>query len=203
MIIDAHTHMFHSKYLKQIVEIGGDWAEKKVNRILDGAQRKPHFIDVALRLEMLDRNGIELQVVTPPLQLDSNLLPGDAAAKLAMARVVNDSMARLMDESKGRLIAAGTVPLTGFEPDGRQEMDRAIKALGLKAINLSSNILGKALDLPEFEPFWAQAAEMGVPIYIHPVDPAGQTDRNYEAEYDLTHNFGWPFETILTLSRLV
>ncbi len=203
MIIDAHTHMFHGKDLEQLVGIGGDWAKKGVTRVLDAAQRKPHFIDVALRLAMLDRNGIDLQVVTPPLWLDSNLLPGDAAAQLAMARAVNDSMARLMEESKGKLIAAGTVPLTGFEPDGRQEMERAIDTLGLKAVNLSSNINGKALDLPEFEPFWAQAAEMGVPVYIHPNNPAGHTDRAYEAEYDLTHNFGWPFETMLTLSRLV
>jgi len=54
-------------------------------------------------------------------------------------------------------------------------MERAIKTLGLKAISLPSNINGKPLDLAEFEPFWAQAAEMDVAVYIHPTDPAGQT----------------------------
>ena len=57
--------------------------------------------------------------------------------------------------------------------------------------------------MPEFEPFWALAVEMDIPVYIHPNDPAGTTDRSYEAEYDLIHNFGWPYETVLMLSRLV
>jgi aminocarboxymuconate-semialdehyde decarboxylase len=59
------------------------------------------------------------------------------------------------------------------------------------------------LDSPEFIPFWAQAKEMDIPVYIHPTDPAGFSDRPYEKEYDLAHNFGWPFETILMMSRLV
>ncbi|GAG49468.1 unnamed protein product, partial [marine sediment metagenome] len=115
----------------------------------------------------------------------------------------NDNMARLMEDSKGRLVAGGSIPLVGFEQGGRQEMERAIKTLGLRAISIPTNLRGKPPDLPEFEPFWAQAAEMNVPVYIHPNDPIGQSDRNYEAEYDMIHNFGWPFETVLILSRLV
>ncbi|MFC2006897.1 amidohydrolase family protein, partial [Chloroflexota bacterium] len=42
-----------------------------------------------------------------------------------------------------------------------------------------------------------------VPIYIHPNDPVSTEGRSYEADYDMIHNFGWPFETELTLSRLV
>ena len=203
MIIDAHTHAFHSKYLDQLATTGGEWSKKIVAGILDIARRQPNFIDVTLRVEQLNRHGIDLQVVTPGHRLDVNLFPGDTATQLAMARVLNDTMAKLMEDSKGRLLATGSIPLASFEQGGRQEMDRAIKTLGLKAMNLPSHINGKPLDLPEFEPFWAQAAEMDVAVYIHPQDPVGQTDRSYEAEYDLTHNFGWPFETTLMLSRLV
>lgn len=44
---------------------------------------------------------------------------------------------------------------------------------------------------------------MDIPVYIHPNDTVGINDRKYEAEYDLIHNFGWPFETTLVFSRLV
>lgn len=203
MIIDAYTHMMNSQYFDQLADKGGKWGRERVDWGVAVSQRKPQFTDVALRLEQLDRNGIALQVVTPQHTFDSNLLPGDVATQLAYARVLNDGMAKLMEDSKGRLIAAGTIPMAGFEQGSRQEMERAIKTLGLKAIGIVSNINGKPLDLPEFEPFWAQAAEMGVPVYIHPNDPAGTTGRSYEAEYDLIHNFGWPFETVLVLSRLV
>jgi len=84
-----------------------------------------------------------------------------------------------------------------------QEMERAIKTLGLKGVSVASNINGKPLDLPDFEPFWASAADMGIPVFIHPNDPAGSTDRSYEAEYDLIHNFGWPYETTIAMARLV
>lgn len=130
-------------------------------------------------------------------------MPGGIATQLAYARVLNDSMASLMEESKGKLIGAGTIPMAGMEQGGRQEMERAINTLGLKAINVLSNINGKPLDSPEFEPFLAQAAEMGVPVYMHPSDPASSARRSYEAEYDLMHNFGWPYDTTLVLSRLV
>ena len=203
MIIDAHTHGMHGKYLDELVSAGGKWAREMIDRLQDAIRKKPHLVDVALRVEQLDRCGIDLQVVTLQQYLDCNLLPGDAAAQLVMARAINNNMSRLMEDSKGRLLTIGSIPLVGFSRDSRQEMERAINTLGLKGINLPSNLNGKSLDLPEFDPFWAQAAEMNVPVYIHPQNPAGFRDRSYEGEYDLAHNFGWPFETMLTLSRLV
>ncbi len=203
MIIDAHTHGLHGKYLDQLAAVGGAQVKQSLGSIEAMMQRKPHYTDVKLRVEMLDRNGIDLQVVTPPHTLDSNLFPGDLASQLAIARAVNDNMARLTEDSKGRLLTAGNVPLVNFEQGGRQEMERVIKTLGLKAMAICSNLNGRPLDLPEFEPFWAAAAEMDVPVYIHPNDPAGRIDRSYEADYDLIHNFGWPYETVLVLARLV
>jgi aminocarboxymuconate-semialdehyde decarboxylase len=97
----------------------------------------------------------------------------------------------------------GTVPLGGYEKHGKQELNRMIASCGLKGVAIASHWYGKPLDSPEFVDFWAQCAEMDLPVYIHPADPVVPDGRPYEAEYDLTHNFGWPFETILTLSRLV
>lgn len=203
MIIDAHSHGLHGGYLDQLITAGGNWAKKTLDYVLGLVQEKPTFTNMARRLEMLDKYHIDLQVVTQDFRLDSNLLPGDAAAQLVMARAINDNMARIMEDSKGKLLAIGNVPLEGFESGGRQEMERAINTLGLKGINIPTNLKGKPVDLPEFRPFWAQAALINIPVYIHPNDPAGHTDRSYEAEYDLIHNFGWPFETALILSRLV
>ncbi|MFC2060191.1 amidohydrolase family protein [Chloroflexota bacterium] len=203
MIIDAYTHGFHGGYLEQLEDAGGHWAKERTANARKRAIRRPVYLDVSQRLEQLTRNNIDMQVVAPSSHMNPNLLPGDASAQLALARALNDNMARLMEDSNGRLLTIGTAPIVNFEQGGRQEMERAIRTLGLKAITLPSNIFGRPIDLPEFEPFWAQATDMGVPVYIHPENPAGRTDRSYEAEYDLTHNFGWPFETALILSRLV
>ena len=203
MIIDAHTHMIHRSYFEWLAEKGGAEGKRRAARMQEELQVKPHSVDVGLRLAQLDRNNIDFQVVTPSGAGGSLYSINDAADRLALARVINDGMARLMEESKGRLIAGGTVPLVGFRRGGAKEMTRAIKNLGLKAITVPSHIKGKPLDTPEFEPFWVQAAEMEVPVYIHPVSPAQHRDRSYEGEYDLSHVFGIELETVLSLSRLV
>jgi predicted TIM-barrel fold metal-dependent hydrolase len=158
-------------------------------------------MDAKLRVEQLDRNNIDFQVVTPQWDFDANLLD-DAKARLAYARSVNDNLAIMIEEGKGRLIGVGTVPLEDYENGGRQETERVIKELGFKGMFVSSNIRGRAIDLPEFEPFWAHIVELDIPILIHPIDVASSC-RPYEAEFDLMHNFGWPFETELALARIV
>jgi predicted TIM-barrel fold metal-dependent hydrolase len=201
MIIDAHTHGMHGKYLDQLADPGGDWAKRAIVSLQERAKERPQWIDVDLRVQLLDKYGIDLQVVTSVPVMDSNILPGDAPAQLAYARALNDNMARMMEDSKGRLLTIGTIPLSSFEQGGRQEMERAIKSLGLKGVNLPSNINGKALALPEFEPFWAHVAEMDIPVYIHPLNTA--QNRTSERDYVIFHSLGHPFETALTLCRLV
>lgn len=201
MIIDAHAHMYHGSYLVWLSEAGGPDARKRIDRLEEAARRRPSTMDVAERLAMLDRNAFDFQVVTPPG--GGNLPADENADRSAMVRIINDGMARLMEESKGRLIAGGTVSLTDFGRGGEEEMVRAVEELGLKAITVPSHFKGQPLDVPELEPFWARAEELDVPIYIHPSSPDQHRDRGYEAGYDLSHNFGWPFETELSLSRLV
>jgi len=204
LIIDAHSHGFHRNYIEKLADAGGDWGRKTTEGLMARLHKqKPHAYDAKLRVQQLDRYGIDFQVVTPIFDMDSNFISGDLTRALRYARTLNECMAEFMEDSKGRLIACGTIPLECLDQGGIQEMERAINTLGLKAINIPTHIRGKSLDSPEFETFWAKAAETGVPIYIHPLNPTGHKDRRYEAKYDLSHNFGWPFETELALSSLV
>jgi len=200
MIIDAHAHAVHGKYLDLVYDAGGDWIKDKtafLHRI------KPQIFDIPLRLQWLERNDIDFQVVTAHHTLDCNLFPGHAVAKLKLARAINDNLSRISEDSKGKMIPVASIPMVDFQKYGIKEMDRAITTLGFKGVNLPSNLNGKPLDLPEFEAFWAYASQMNAPVFIHPHDPAGQSDRSYEAEYSLTISLGWPFEIMLTLCRIV
>ena len=203
MIIDAHTHMMNAEYLDRLGTLGGGMAREHADYLLGFKQKKPQLTDVAYRIEQMDRNGIDMQVVTPFQMMDINRFAVDAKTQVTYAGLINDSMSTLMEKSKGRLVAVGNIPLEAFDQGGRIEMERAIKTLGLRAMFIPSHIKGKPLDSPEFEPFWALAAELDVPVYMHPINPIGTAGRPYEAEYDLIHNFGWLFETTLMLTRLV
>ncbi len=203
MVIDAHSHGLHGKYVEPLLNAGGSWIRKTLDNLPNMIRKKPPYADVDIRVEWIQKFGIDLQVVTFQPTMDSNLLPGDIPSQIALARAINDNMAHFQDESKGHLFSAASIPLVGFEKAGRLEMERAINTLGLKAVSLPSNIRGKPLASPDFESFWALAADMGIPVYIHPVNAMGNDHRSYEEPYDLMHNFGWPYETQLALSHLV
>src|SRR3990172_479719 len=100
MIIDAHSHMLSTECLNKLADKGGTWAKEAVHERLHANIRKPYYSNVTLRVEQLDKYGIDFQVVTPNHALDSNLMPGDIAAQVDYARIINDGMARLMEESK-------------------------------------------------------------------------------------------------------
>ena len=52
-------------------------------------------------------------------------------------------------------------------------MERAIGKLGLKGMQIGSNINGKNLDEPEFEPVWAVANAHNAFCMVHPNNVAG------------------------------
>ena len=203
MIIDAHTHGFNGKGLNKIAESGGSWTRDLVGGMQKGMMsNRPQNLDVDYRVQLLDKYAIDYQVVTPA-PIEVNNFPGSNEIMLAIARSINDNMASLRDDSKGRLIPVGVIPLIGFNSESSKEILRAVKQLGLKGINVPSHVRGRPLDDPEFEPFWALAEQLQVPVFIHPRGPFKTDGRTYEADYDLIHNLGWPYETALALHRLV
>jgi predicted TIM-barrel fold metal-dependent hydrolase len=201
MIIDANTHGLHGGYFGPFLKVGGKWAKQQVQEDIARAKPRPEFHSPELRLKQMDRFGIDYQVVTPGHWIDADRYPGADTTRTAIARALNDNMAALMEAGKGRMLAIGTISLLGFEKGGRQEMERAVKQLGLKGFSVASNIVGKPLDI--FEPFWAAAEELNAAIYIHPRHPQSYGGRIYEKDYNLVGLFGWPYETTLSLARLV
>ena len=58
----------------------------------------------------------------------------------------------------------------------------------------ASNIMGKNLDDPSFEPLWATAEELGAFIFVHPNNVAG-ADRM--KSYYLNNLIGNPLDTTI------
>ena len=201
MIIDANTHGLHGGYFQPLLKLGGKWAKQQVEEDKERARPRPELHDPKLRLHQMDRFGIDYQVVTPGHWIDSDRYPGADSKKTAIAGALNDNMAKLMEVGKGRMVGVGTISLLGFKAGGKREMERAIKQLGLQGFSIASNIIGKPLDI--FEDFWAAAEELKTPIYIHPRHPQSYAGRTYEKDYDLAQKYGWPYETVLALARLL
>jgi aminocarboxymuconate-semialdehyde decarboxylase len=98
----------------------------------------------------------------------------------------------------------GTAPMNN--PDALvEESRRAIEELGAVGMQIYTNVSGKPLDLPEFEPFFEYMASAGKPVWLHPA--RGETSSDYQSEkrseYEIWWTFGWPYETSAAMARMV
>jgi len=90
-------------------------------------------------------------------------------------------------------------------PDaGVREAERALKS-GALGIQMNTNVAGRPLDNPEFEPFFEFMSKSGKPIWMHPARGANFPDYLSEkiSKYEIWWTFGWSYETAAAMARLV
>ena len=157
----------------------------------------PKLTDPQEKLKDMDRMGIDIQAISPgPFQY---YYWTEGELGLQLARMQNDRVAAIVRSHPDRFVGMGTLPLQDTEK-AVQELGRVVKELGLRAVEISSNVNGVDLDDPRFEPFWAKAQELDVLIFIHPL---GFTDAERLKDYLLNNVIGQPLEEAVVLSRLI
>ncbi|MBI2492596.1 MAG: amidohydrolase, partial [Candidatus Rokubacteria bacterium] len=114
-------------------------------------------------------------------------------------RVYNDETAAVVRRHPDRFVGFAAVPLQRPEA-ALAELERAIHGLGLTGVGIGSNIHGTQLDHPDLAPFWARVEALGVPLFIHPINPAGHGNLH---DYRLDLAVGFPFDTTIAAARLI
>jgi aminocarboxymuconate-semialdehyde decarboxylase len=122
------------------------------------------------RIEDMDPMDLAVQAISPMPELLSYWMEPNAAAQLL--RYLNEQIADMAALSGGRLVGMGAVPLQDLDL-ALAELDHVADKLGFKAIEVGSNVNGKAIGSPEFAPFFAACAEKGVAVFVHALKPAG------------------------------
>jgi predicted TIM-barrel fold metal-dependent hydrolase len=101
-----------------------------------------------------------LTVANPPVEVIAD--PEDA---VEMSRIANDEMAELITKYPDRFVG-GVACLPMNNPDAAlNEIDRAIKELDLKGVQVFTHVKGRALDHPDFLPVFEKMAEYDMPIF--------------------------------------
>ena len=161
------------------------------------ADRTSRMTQYDKRLVDLDDMGIDLQVVKPPPPQCYYTLPIEIADRAA--RMVNDGLAEYVARRADRFIAFGTVPLQ----DGTAaavELERCVKQLGFKGVQILTNVDGRELSDPDLEPFWAKAEQLGVLVVIH---PNGFTEADRLSRFYFNNVIGNPLDTSIALHYLI
>ena len=153
--------------------------------------------DLDRRLRDMAAAEVDVQVLSVCPQTFLYAQPPELAA--AFARIQNEQLAKLVGAQPDRFLAIATLPLQAPRL-AADELRHAMRVLGLRGVQIGSNVAGKNLDDPELEPVWATAAELGAFILLHPINVAG-ADRL--SSYYLGNLIGNPLDTTIAAASLV
>jgi len=80
------------------------------------------------------------------------------------------------------------------------ELRRCQRELGLRGIEIGTNIAGRDLHLADFEPVFAAAEELNMLVFLHPM---GFTEASRLSDHHLNNLIGNPLDTSIALSHLI
>ncbi len=141
-----------------------------------------------LRMDEYEQFNTRVQVVcTIPVMFSYWARPHDA---LEVAKFLNDDIAELSVRYPKRYIGLGTLPMQDTELS-IQELERC-KKIGLRGIQIGSNIEDRNLNEPEFFPIFEACQDLGMAVMVHPWNMMGK--RSME-KYWLPWLVGMPAET--------
>jgi len=152
--------------------------------------------DIPRRLRDMDAAGVDVHVLSATPQTYLYNLGDELSA--TTAAIQNDQMAKHIAAHPQRFMGIATLPMQS-PARAADELKRAMQKLGLRGAMFASNVMGKNLDDPSFEPLWATAEELGAFMFIHPNNVAG-ADRL--KSYYLANLIGNPLDTTIAAASL-
>ncbi|HEY1365335.1 MAG TPA: amidohydrolase family protein [Xanthobacteraceae bacterium] len=196
-MIDIFSHFMPKAYLDRL----GGLIPGHV--VLTAFPRLRTLWDVDARLSLLDEfDGLQqvLSLANPPLEL---IAPPQVTPDLA--RMANDALAELCQKRPDRFPAfIASLPMNNMEATV-EEIDRALRDLGARGVQVFTNVAGRPLSAPEFRPVFERLAAYDLPVWVHPMrgpnfpDYAGES----ASEAEIWFSFGWPYETTACMTRLI
>lgn len=205
-VIDVHCHMavaaaaeLVQPHMKPGIDINARHISALSARINkeQAPTLKPRLGSAEAKLADMDRMGVDLQILSPAPPQYYYWAEPDLG--LASARLINDTIAATVEAHPDRFAGLGTVPMQQPELAVR-EMRRAVKELGLRGIEISTNVDGADLSEDRFAPVFAAAEELGIVIFMHPL---GFSHGERLAEHYLNNVIGNPLESAIALSHLI
>ena len=185
-IITIEEHFHHPEVTARVMELAGPGPvvpDEQFGQFLQGwmPDRESAERLAGERLAHMDRVGIDMQVVSHGAGSPGTLVHAQA---VELCRRVNDGLAKQIAEHPNRFRGFATLPL--YDPAAAvEELRRCVGDLGFVGALIAGTYGGVFLDDPRFDPILAAAAELDLPIYVHP----GQPDTPVSAAY---YAGNWP-----------
>jgi aminocarboxymuconate-semialdehyde decarboxylase len=152
--------------------------------------------DANIRIEEYAKYNTQVQVVcTIPVLFAYWAQPTDG---LTVARYLNDHIADIVARHPKNYVGLGTIPMQDVDI-AIHELERC-KAIGMKGIQIGSNVNQKNLGETIFEPLWQAIRDLDMAVLVHPWEMMGQDDMK---KYWLPWLVGMPAETARAMCSLI
>jgi aminocarboxymuconate-semialdehyde decarboxylase len=116
-----------------------------------------------------------------------------------LARFQNDQLSEMVKKYPDRFAAMATLPLQ-VPNEALKELERAIKMLGLRGVEIGSHVGRRELGDEAFWPIYSMLEELGMPIFIHPHHVAGMERLQ---DFYLSNLIGNPLDTTIAAAQLI
>ena len=139
---------------------------EKLHEIRQQADGNPGGWDPHVRLKDMSRDGIDAEILYPSMSMRLYLAE-DVEYQLACFRAYNDWLAELCGTHPKQLFGLGLVSLADVE-SAVGELER-MKKRGLRGACISVDLMGGDGSFwdEKYDPFWAHAADLELPISLH------------------------------------
>src|ERR1700751_2630669 len=151
------------------------------------------------RIAEMDAEGIDVEA----LSINPYWYRAERDAAAELIKIQNEKLAEFCAAMPDRFVAFATVALQHPQL-AVEQLEHAIKRLGLRGLSIGGSVAGQELADPKFHPVWAKAEELGILVFMHPLgtrelEPSGRLGGSGL----LTNTIGNPLETTIALSHLI
>jgi len=201
--IDIHTHvLFPAEEKGNLTAVmprfARDDAGQEVIQVRGRSFRdQAELYNPKRRIRDMDQKGIDVQVLSlMPVFIFYDV---DPELGLASSRIHNNAIAAVVKTYPDRFAGLATVPLQA-PASAAKELTRAMNELGLKGVQILSDVNGKNLNWPELWPFYETAQELGAFILCH---PKAFSVMDQLKKFHLQNLVGHPFDTSLAIASVI
>jgi len=191
-VIDVHGHFVVPEELDVVkgTPLAGNISNNLTGPLVMGPQR----------LRVLDEQGIDVQALS---HQGAWWYAADRDLAAKIVKVQNEGLAKWCAAHPDRFVGLASVAIQ--HPDlAAQQLDEAVKKLGLKGVGISGHAGGEVPSTPKYDPFWAKVQELGVLVFTHPAGADNVIrEGGFRGRGDLGNIIGNPLETTVFLSRMI
>jgi aminocarboxymuconate-semialdehyde decarboxylase len=152
------------------------------------------------RIDIMDERGIDVQALSINqywwYENDRNLAE-------RIVRTHDEGIAEWCSQHPDRFVGLTSVALQ-FPELAAEQLEYAVKELGFRGASVGGHVNGVPPTTEKYDPFWARAEALGVPVFMHPNNAMNVVrDGSLDGPGGLGNIIGNPLETTVFLTKMI